>query len=124
MNISNRLMASPALTGDISPVKKAVRDPIKERYDALLPEFLEAMALIGGHAVEKYKKWDNYMLSRLEGDQSPVNHIMKHLTEFRANRPYDKFDGSRRWHLVAIAYNAMMEFWYEQNMPESEETKS
>lgn len=93
---------------------KVKREATNERYDAINPEFLRCLALIGGHAEEKYGSWEQYFNARLKGDKGPVNHIKKHLMEFETGKAYDKFDGGLDWHLVAIAYNAMMEFNYIQ----------
>jgi hypothetical protein len=82
------------------------------RYDALNPTFLKWMAKIGAYAAEKYGSWEQYRDGRLEGEKSPVNHIHEHLRAYVMGEPHDHFDGDVRWHLVAVAYNAMMEFFY------------
>jgi hypothetical protein len=91
---------------------KVKRVPVPWNYEGLNPEFLERMATIPPYAAEKYGSWEQYLDARLSGEKSPVNHIMGHLKEFRLRRLYDKFDGHPSWHLVAIAYNAMMEWEY------------
>lgn len=92
--------------------EKVKRVPVDFVYTALNPLFLKWMARIGSYASEKYGTWDQYTEARLEGEKSPVNHIYEHLRQFQSNERYDHFDGDVRWHLVAVAYNAMMEFFY------------
>lgn len=95
-------------------VGEAQRDPITERYDLLDPDFLRYMALIGGYGARKYGE-GNWKLSRLEGDKSPINHIMKHLVAYQNKESYDHPEvGFEPYiHLAAIAFNAMMEFYHE-----------
>jgi hypothetical protein len=88
------------------------RVPVDFRYDAVNPDFLLALAKIGSYASEKYGSWSQYTGARLLGDKDPVNHIYEHLRQYQMNEGYDHFDGDVRWHLVAVAYNAMMSFWY------------
>lgn len=88
------------------------RDPVDFDYTALNWDFVKAMAWIPMHATEKYGSWDQYRHARLSGEKSPVNHAIEHLRKYLAGEPYDKRDGDVRWHLVAAAYNAMMEFYY------------
>lgn len=88
------------------------RVPVDYRYDAINPEFLKWMAKIGSYAAEKYGAWEQYRTARLVGEKSPINHIYEHLRQFTMGEPYDHFDRNVKWHLVAIAYNAMMEFYY------------
>lgn len=92
--------------------EKAKRVPVDFRYDAINPTFLKWMALIGSYADKKYGHWSQYTGARLTGDKSPINHIYEHLRQYAMGEPYDHFDGDLRWHLVAVAYNAMMEFFY------------
>jgi hypothetical protein len=88
------------------------RVAVDYRYDAINPDFLKWLARIGGYAAEKYGSWEQYRDARLTGEKSPVNHIYEHLRSFVTGEAYDHFDGDVRWHLVAVAYNAMMEFYY------------
>ena len=88
------------------------RVPVDYRYDSINPTFLKWMAKIGSYADQKYGAWEQYLQARLEGDKDPVNHIKEHWRCYVMNEPYDHFDGDVRWHLVAIAYNAMMAFYY------------
>lgn len=91
------------------PVKRV---PVAFRYDAINPAFLKMMAEIGHYASEKYGSWSQYMNARLTGDKSPVNHIYEHLRQYVMGERYDHFEGDVGRHLVAVAYNAMMEWAY------------
>lgn len=95
---------------------EAIRDPVTYRYDVLLPSFLRMMARIGAFGAQKYGDL-NWQKSRLAGDKGPVNHIMAHLTAYILREPYDhpEVGTDRKIHLAAIAFNAMMEFWYEED---------
>lgn len=88
------------------------RDPVLFDYTALNWEFLRKMARIPLHAAEKYGSWDQYKNARLTGEKSPINHAIDHLAKYMNGEPYDRWDGAVEWHLVAAAYNAMMEFFY------------
>jgi hypothetical protein len=96
-------------TPEAGTVKRA---PVDFDYDCINPTFLHWMAKIGPYAAAKYGSWHQYLGARLVGGKSPVNHISGHLKAYKLGEPYDHFDGDLRWHLVAIAYNCMMEFFY------------
>jgi hypothetical protein len=112
------------LTGDVSgpapasvlpgpsPTDVPKRIPVDYRYDALNPAFMKLLARIGSYADAKYGSWSQYTQGRLTGEKSPVNHIGEHLRAYVMGEPYDHFDGDPRWHLAAIAYNAMMAYYY------------
>lgn len=93
-------------------MKKVKRVPVAFRYDAINPDFLKRLAMIGHYASEKYGSWAQYTNARLTGDKSAFNHIQEHLRAYQMNERYDHFDGDPSWHLVAVAYNAMIEFYY------------
>ena len=99
---------------------EAIRNPIQFRFDILDPEFLQTLAKIADYGAKKYGEF-NWHKSRLEGDKSPVNHIARHLLLYEQAVPYDHEEvinsKDPKMHLAAIAFNAMMEFWYE-NHPE------
>ena len=99
------------ITVDVE-VRTVTRVPVDYRYDAVNPNFLKGLAMIGAYASEKYGSFEQYTGARLEGEKSPVNHIYEHLRRFQMQEDYEHFDGHPRWHLVAIAYNCMMEFFY------------
>lgn len=92
----------------------ARRDPLNARYDTIYPMFIRAMAMIGAYGAEHYGE-GNWMKSRLTSDKSPVNHIHHHLIDYQSGQPYDhtEIGEAKLWHLAAIAFNAMMEFYYE-----------
>jgi dATP/dGTP diphosphohydrolase len=96
--------------------KEAKRNPATYRYDILMPSFIEAMAKIADYGAEKYGDF-NWTKSRLDGSKGPINHIYEHLNQYRQSRLYDhpEIGIERKYHLAAIAFNAMMEFWYEEN---------
>jgi hypothetical protein len=95
---------------------EAIRDPVSVRFDILYPAFLRKMAEIGAFGAEKYGDL-NWQKSRLEGGKGPVNHLMKHTTSYLLKEKYDhpELGTDRKIHLAAIAFNAMMEYWYEEN---------
>lgn len=88
------------------------REPVEYRHDAINPLFLQFMALIGGYAGKKYGDPSQYRGARLKGEKGPVNHMRNHLGEFQRSEAHDHFGNDPRWHLAAIAYNAMIEFTY------------
>ncbi len=90
---------------------KRISHPI--RYDILDPDFLEDLAKIADYGAKKYGDL-NWQLSRLTGDKGPINHIYKHLGSYRKNEPYDheELGTSKSLHLAAIAFNAMMEYYW------------
>ena len=91
---------------------EAKRIPVDYRYDGLNPNFIKLMAQIAAYAAEKYGATEQYTESRLIGEKSPINHIYEHLRQYQTGESYDHFDGDLRYHLAAIAYNAMMEYFY------------
>lgn len=78
------------------------------RYDLLMPEFLQAMAEIMAVGAKKYgeKNW----MKGLSGENSGVNHAMKHLIEYQKGTANDY--GPRKMHLAQVAVNAMFEFHF------------
>jgi hypothetical protein len=92
---------------------EAIRVSHPLRYDILDPAFLEALARIADYGAKKYGDF-NWQKSRLSGDKGPINHIYKHLKSYRLNEPYDhpEIGTDRGMHLAAIAFNALMEFYY------------
>jgi Domain of unknown function (DUF5664) len=83
------------------------------RYDILDPTFLEYMAKVADYGAKEYGDF-NWHKSRLTGDKSPVNHMYKHLGSYQRTEPYDhpELGEGPEWHLIGIAFNAMMEFFY------------
>ena len=93
--------------------EEAKRDPVQYRYDILDPDFEELMARIAHYGAEHYGD-NNWKKSRLIGGKSPMNHIRKHYTSYMGETPYDhkEIGDHHSIHLVAIAFNAMMEFYH------------
>lgn len=91
----------------------AKRDPSGLRYDVLDTEFEELMARIAHYGAEHYGDF-NWQKSRLTGDKGPMNHVRKHYAAYQQGKPYDhpEVGEGKKVHLAAIAFNAMMEFWY------------
>jgi hypothetical protein len=109
-NVTVRSSGGPA-GEDLRPKRK----PVDYRYDALNWNFIKAMAQIASYAAEKYGEVEQYRHSRLEGEKSPLNHMAEHMRSYLMGDDYDALDGDRRYHLAAIAYNAMIEFYYHTN---------
>lgn len=91
-----------------------VRLPIQYRYDLLDWEFIEAMAMIAHIGAEKYGE-RNWQKGRLEGDKSALNHAIKHLSEYQQGIPNDY--GPLPFHLAQVAFNCMMEFYWQVRKP-------
>lgn len=99
--------------------QQAPRTPLDVRYDLLEASFMRAMAKVGQYGAEKFGD-ANYKKSRMRGKDGPPNHILNHLGSYMLHEPYNhsEIGHERKYHLAAIAFNAMMEFWYEENMNE------
>lgn len=87
------------------------RQSVDFRYDALNWDFIKCLAQIARHAEEKYGSPEQYKDGRLEGQKGPINHIYEHLRMYVAGEAHDHFNDPR-YHLAAVAYNAMMEYLY------------
>ena len=105
--------------------QKAKRDPVKYRYDVLYWNFIHAMAEIGYLGAEKYGDF-NYQQPGLTREKSPVNHIANHLGSYIDNHPYDhpEVGKERKYHLAAIAFNAMIEWYHECHKDVSKDNKT
>ena len=101
--------------------EKATRTPLNVRFDLLEASFLQAMAQIGHYGAIKFGD-KNYQKSRMVGKNSPANHMMNHLCSYICKEKYNhpEIGTDRKYHLAAVAFNAMMEFWYEEH-PEVKE---
>lgn len=95
----------------VSASKAAKRQPVDHQSHRLNWKFIRLMGKIAHYASEKYGSVEQYTDSRLEGEKSPMNHIVGHIEEYSSRKPHDKF-GNLEMQLAAIAYNAMMEYWY------------
>lgn len=91
----------------------AKRNPVPYRYDLLVWDFIKGMALMGNLGAKVYGD-RNWQKSKLEGDKSPMNHMAEHYRAYMAGEVHDHF-GDRKSQLVAIAFNAMMEWYWESN---------
>lgn len=103
--------------GEVNPItfNEAIRGTVAYDYNAINPDFLEGLAMIAMHATEKYGSWEQYRNGRLTGNKAPLTHVFSHVMDYRRQRGYDRFDGQIKWHLIAAAYNLMMEFTYIQD---------
>lgn len=95
-------------------VGKVKRQPVDFNFESLNWDFIHAMAKIANYANTKYGSAVQYTNARLVGGNSPINHIVGHVREYSKRIPHDRF-GNLEMQLAAIAYNAMMEFYYLQN---------
>jgi hypothetical protein len=93
------------------PVAKRV--PVDYIYHQLNWDFIHGLAQIASYAATKYGSVQQYADSRLAGEKSPVNHMLRHIGQYITGESHDHF-GNVESHLLAIAYNAMMEFHYYQ----------
>jgi hypothetical protein len=107
-------IVSPVIYGNKS--QEAKRDPVGYRFDILIPSFIEAMAKIADYGAKKYGDL-NWQKSRLSGANGPPNHMLMHLNQYMCEEDYDhtEIGVGRKYHLAAVAFNAMMEWWYEEN---------
>jgi hypothetical protein len=96
----------------MSDEKTVKREPVDFDFTALNWDFIKQLAQIPPYAAEKYGSWEQYRDARLRGEKSPLNHIFEHARMYMMGEPYEKFDAHLGRHLVAIAYNAMMEWYY------------
>jgi hypothetical protein len=91
-------------------------------YPHLRSKFLEAMEDVGRYGEEKYRK-NSFQSRAARGDTSrgPLTgrtssraikqHIEDHYQMHMDETPHDHF-GTRRHQLAAVAFNAMMEFYF------------
>jgi hypothetical protein len=89
----------------------ARREAVGYNYEGLNWDFLKVLAEIAGYSKDKYGSVEQYTESRLEGEKSPINHIAEHIRMYLAREKHEQF-GDLEHQLGAIAYNAMMEFYY------------
>lgn len=107
---------SPGVLETAQPL--ANRYGVDYRYDLLDSEFIYALACIAHYGANKYGD-TNWQKSRLTGGKGPINHLEKHLADYKSGADYEHsaVGTHRKYQLAAIAFNAMMEFWYETNFP-------
>lgn len=106
---TGKLGMSPEQVAEVNSVRRV---PVDYDYSSLNWDFLHMMAQIAAYAKEKYGSAEQYTDGRLEDDKSPLTHICGHLREYARRQPYDHFNEDTAYHLAAIAYNAMIEYYY------------
>jgi uncharacterized protein involved in copper resistance len=90
-------------------------------YEFLNPAFLKAMDDIGRYGNDKYGK-DSFHQRSKAGDKSRgtleraqseeiAKHAADHFMDANAGIPHDHF-GTRTHQLAAVAFNAMMEYYF------------
>lgn len=90
-------------------------------HEFLVPAFIDAMNDIGRYGFEKYGP-DSFQQRRLSGDHSRgglkrtepqviADHARDHFEQYLSHVPHDHF-GTVKHQLAAVAYNAMMEFYF------------
>jgi hypothetical protein len=93
----------------------------RKPFEFLHPRFIEAMSDIGRYGFEKYGD-DSFEARRLKGDSSRgelartrpyqiAEHAEAHFDMYLRGIPHDHFN-TRRHQLAAVAFNAMMEFYF------------
>lgn len=92
---------------------KVKRVPVTYLWSKLNWDFLKLLAEIAHYAEGKYGSAEQYTAARLEGEKSPINHAFEHLRAYSAGEKHDKF-GTHEHQLAAVAYNVMMEFFYQK----------
>lgn len=94
---------------------------MKDRWNFLIDSFLEAMNDIGRYGYEKYGS-DSFQARRLNGDNSRgpmrrcqsqiiADHAREHFSMYLNHDAHDHF-GTDRHQLAAVAFNAMMEYYF------------
>jgi hypothetical protein len=112
--IETNLFNYPTFTVDAGYARsntEPVRQSVDFRFESLNWDFIMLMAKIASYAGEKYGTPEQYTKGRLEGEKSPVNHMVAHIRQYVRGDLHDYF-GTREAQLAAIAYNAMMEYYY------------
>jgi len=101
----------------IITVHKKKEDPKRKEVDYLFTcldwNFIKALGQLGKSGQKSQEdegNIPNYQKVRRTGDKSNINHLINHITSYICKEPHPL--GSRKWHLVAIAFNAMMEFFW------------
>jgi len=93
------------------------------RFEFLIPEFLEAINDIGRYGYEKYGS-QSFQYRRLQGDTSRGDmertlpdaismHAIEHFDMYLRGEIHDHFK-TLKHQLAAVAFNAMIEFYFAQ----------
>ena len=114
-NISGAVQTLPDELQVITPMAQKINAEKGEyrfgcgvRFDLLDPDFIRGMAHIMHRGAEKYGP-DNWKKG-LTGENSGINHAVKHCMEYLADEPCDY--GEREAHLYQVAVNAMFEAYH------------
>ena len=107
----NEHVKAKKLTEALGASAPPKRHPVDFLYHLLNWNFIRDMARNAKYANDKYGSVEQYTDGDLTGEKSPMNHIQEHFRQYMCGEAHDKF-ASPAFHLVAIAYNAMMEYWY------------
>jgi hypothetical protein len=83
-------------------MSKAVLEEAPAQYEFLNAKFLEAMNKIGDRSRGSLARTDSEVIA---------NHSWNHFAEYLAGLPHDHFH-TRKHQLAAVAFNAMMEFYF------------
>lgn len=105
---------------------------MQPKLDNLMPGFLEAMDDIGRYGFVKYGA-DSFQARRLKGDVSRymdrvtkdmiMSHVREHAWAYQRGEIHDNFH-TLKHQLAAIAFNAMMEYYFAELCGEGEDVDS
>lgn len=90
-----------------------------EEFELLDREFINEMVYLGKAGCRQHD--DDTWKEPTRPKRSPVNHMAGHLWQYTSGHKHDL--GDRRYHLVAIAYNAMMEFYWMTRETDAQQDK-
>ncbi len=80
-------------------------------------DFLLALQQHGEHGQKKHNQpWTS---EKYLEERNCISHIQAHLIEFQMGRCND-ITNDVEGHLLSIAFNAMMEWWYQKKLKEKE----
>lgn len=102
-------------------VETANRSAIVERFDCIPPMVTKLLAQCFGRGAKNYGEF-NYIKSRLQGVDCPINHALKHINEYQLGNYNEDLD--RNTHLIHAIANLCMEYHYESNPEIYEQERS
>ena len=108
------LPVMPATT--VAP--KATRNACGVRFDLIPGDVMKMVAECLALGAAKYGD-NNWKTSRLSGEDSPINHALKHINYYKAGIPDDE-SPDPKVHLSHAIVNLMFELYYELQLCESE----
>lgn len=105
----------------------------ESKHEFLIGEFLEAVNDIGAYGLQKYGS-ASFQARRQNGDKSRGqlprcqtqiigDHIRRHMSEYQNGIRHDHFK-TRKHQLGAVAFNAMMEFYFADLATEETPTQT